>query len=41
MGWQPGTSLGKINDNSNLLTPIVAVKRPNRIGLGFGTDTNN
>lgn len=41
MGWQPGTSLGnpaKMNDN--LLTPIIAIKRPNRIGLGFNTDTN-
>jgi len=34
MGWLPGTSLGN-QSPSNLLTPIVAVKRPNRIGLGF------
>jgi hypothetical protein len=34
MGWVPGTSLGSQSSN-NLLTPIVPVKRPNRIGLGF------
>jgi len=40
MGWKPGTSLGLNTTNkNNLLNPIVAVKRPNRIGLGFHTWT--
>ena len=38
MGWKPGTSLGLNTTNkNNLLNPIEAIKRPNRIGLGFHT----
>ena len=35
MGWVPGTSLGMKQNENNLINPIVAVKRPNRMGLGF------
>lgn len=36
LGWKPGTSLGPKNKNSNgLKAPLMAVKRPNKLGLGF------
>ena len=36
MGWSPGTCLGSSNSDKNLLNPIQTVKRPNRVGLGYG-----
>lgn len=36
MGWIPGTSLGVKHNENNLINPIMAIKRPNRVGLGFG-----
>jgi hypothetical protein len=41
MGWIPGTSLGMKQNEKNLINPIVAVKRPNRMGLGFGELNQN
>ena len=43
MGWQPGTSIGADPSNPNsLINPIMPVKRPNKIGLGFiGKFTHN
>lgn len=41
MGWEPGTSLGAAKSHSNdtnLKEPIIAVKRPKRVGLGFGSN---
>ena len=37
MGWIPGTSLGLNKNENSLINPIVPVKRPHRIGLGFQT----
>jgi hypothetical protein len=40
MGWRPGTGLGPANSTNRsstagLLSPIVAVKRPQKLGLGY------
>ena len=38
MGWQPGQGLGASKSSMAIKEPIVAIKRPNRLGLGYSDD---
>ena len=42
MGWKPGTTLGPAcSKNSNQINPIMVIKRPHKLGLGFNFQGQN